>query len=53
VKEKKIKGGGNKKYRVHPYFNRSGELGSPVAARKPDQDSATYGSFYRITRTKF
>jgi hypothetical protein len=37
---------GGTKYYGHPSFNRSGKLGSFITARKPNQNSGSFGLFY-------
>jgi hypothetical protein len=37
---------GGTKYWAHPYFDRSGKLGSFTVAREPDQNSESFGLFY-------
>jgi hypothetical protein len=44
VNEKDEEGG--TKYWIHPYFNRSGKLGSFITVREPDQSSGSFGLFY-------
>jgi hypothetical protein len=46
-KKKKKKEAPSRKYSIHPCFNRSGELGSFVLVREPDQDSGRFELFYR------